>query len=127
MKNFIYAIAAIVLCSTRLYSQDNTCNCLENLQKLIAKTEENYAGYPTKVNQSTKPLYTGLIKSLEKKALPETNPKKCFYILKDYVRFFKDKHFILVYANEQDYDNEIITYSEAYFKNKLAKKTTVAC
>ena len=122
MKQILYILIVLILLSTKLYSQDNKCNCAQNLDKLVAKTEENYAGFPAKVNENTKPRYKELIKVLEKKTLNETNPKTCFYMLKKYVRFFKDKHFILSYSNVNDYDNEKITYSETYFKNGLAKK-----
>ena len=122
MKQILYILIVLILLSTKLYSQHNKCNCAENLDKLVAKTEENYAGFPAKVNENTKPRYKELIKVLEKKTLNETNPKTCFYMLKEYVRFFKDKHFILSYSNVNDNDNEKITYSETYFKNGLAKK-----
>ncbi len=121
MKQIIYILTVLVILSTELFSQDNKCNCFENLNKLIAKTEENYAGFSVKVNETTNTRYKELIKALQKKALVETNPKTCFYLLKEYVIFFKDKHFILSYSNANDYDNEKITYSDTYFRNGLAK------
>lgn len=107
--------------SSAMMAQDNQCNCLDNLNQLIAKTEENYAGFPTKVNPQTKGNYQKLIKSLRKKSAAINQPKACFFLLKTYVRFFQDKHFILNYTNEKDYDTETATYSESYFKNAAAK------
>lgn len=112
----------LMLISLNIISRHNQCNCLENLRMLVAETEENYAGFPAKVNESTKPIYNNLVKSIEKKTLNETNPKTCFYLLKDYIRFFKDKHFILSYSNDMDFDDERINYSETYFKKRLAKQ-----
>lgn len=122
MRHTIYSLAILLMISAGLTARENNCNCLENLQKLVAKTEENYAGFPVKVNAATLPQYRQLKDSLEKVARNETNPKNCYYLLKNYVRFFKDKHFILSYANPDDYDSEIIEYSESYFREKLAKK-----
>ena len=121
MKKKISLLIATILLSTELFSQDNKCNCLENLNKLVVKTEENYAGFPAKVNHITGVNYKILIKILHQKASTEQNPKICFYLLKEYVKFFKDKHFILSYANDRDYDNEKIVYSETHFKKRLYK------
>ena len=122
MKIFTFALISMISFSTSLFTQDNKCNCLDNLTKLIAKTEENYAGFPTKVNESSSEDYQNLIKKLQLKAKTEQSPKICFYLLKEYVRFFKDKHFILSYTDEKDYDTEKIKYSDIYFKNAISKK-----
>ena len=47
--------------SITIFGQNNTCNCLENLEKTIQKTEENYAGYPSKVNAGTSKTYKQLV------------------------------------------------------------------
>lgn len=122
MKLAIYIPIFLILFSATTYAQSNKCNCSDNLNKIISKTEENYAGFPVKINNNTKPKYTELINSIKKKALNETNPKTCFYLLKEYIRFFKDKHFILSYANQDDYDYEIKNLSEDDFKTSIAKK-----
>lgn len=122
MKKFVYILTVLSLLSTQLFSQDNQCQCLENLNKLVAKTEENYAGFPVKVNESNILGYRELITTLKKKALNESDPKTCFYLLKEYIKYFKDKHFILVYSNANDYDIEMIDFSDQYLKNAHAKK-----
>lgn len=122
MKQIICVLTVLVLFSVKGFSQDNNCNCLENFNKLVANTEENYAGFPAKVNEVTKAKYLELIRLLKNKTVSETNPKTCFYLLKSYVRFFKDKHFILSYSNANDYDNEKIVYSDKYLKDGFAKK-----
>lgn len=101
---------------TLLVAQQIPCNCLANLNETIAKTEINYAGFPTKVNVKTKPGYENLVNNLRKKATNESNAKACFYLIKDYVRFFKDKHFSLTYLNNNDYDKEIVDIDDSYFK-----------
>jgi len=122
MKIFAFVLISTILFSTTLFSQDNKCNCLDNLNKLITKTEENYAGFPTKVNETSSEDYKNLIKRLQQKATTEQRPKICFYLMKEYVRFFKDKHFILSYTNEKDNDTEKIKYSDSYFRNAISKK-----
>lgn len=123
MKRNTYILTVLILLLNKSVAQHNRCNCLENLNKLIAKSEENYAGFPDKVNKVTKVRYLELIKVLQKKSVNETDPKACFFVLKEYVRFFKDKHFILSYSNVDDYDNEKLFFSETFFKNKHANKT----
>ena len=121
MKNNNWIILIFIFFSISLWSQD-TCICIDNLNKLIIKTEKNYAGFPAKVNEKTKKTYHQLIQSLKKNAADVTSPKACFYILKKYVQFFRDKHFILEYTNDQDYDIETMTYTEEDFKKMFGKK-----
>lgn len=47
-----------------MFGQIKDCNCLENLNRTIQKTEENYAGYPAKVNAANSKKYTSLVQSL---------------------------------------------------------------
>lgn len=89
-------------------AQQATCNCLENLDKLVVKTEANYAGYPAKVTALTQQTYRQLVTQLKKKAVGENNPKNCFYLLRQYVKFFRDKHFILSYRADQDIDSTVV-------------------
>ena len=125
MKRHFYFFSVLILLTNLCFSQvkhDNQCNCSDNLKKLISKTEENYAGYPSKVNDNTRAKYNKLKFQLEVKSKNENNPKSCFYLLKEYVRFFEDKHFILTYNNENDFDNEIINLSENDFKKSSTKR-----
>ncbi len=117
----ILALASLLNTLT-LIGQTTNCNCLENLDRTIQKTEENYAGYPTKVNTVTAPIYRNLVRSLQQKASTEINPKKCYYIIRDYVKYFKDKHFIITYNNSKDFDSTVVAYSEPQFKNGLLKR-----
>ncbi len=108
--------------SVTLYAQDTTCNCLENLVQTIQKTEANYAGFPAKVTASTSRGYNSLVQRLKQKAQPETNAKKCYYILQQYIRFFRDKHFVLSYNNEKDFDSSVVHTSEAALRKQWKNK-----
>lgn len=103
--------------------QASSCNCLENLNRTVQKTEENYAGYPLKVNAATAERYHALTESLKQKAAKETSARNCYYIIRDYIRFFRDKHFILSYHNDRDFDSIVVTHPEAYWRKGFAKKT----
>ena len=103
-------------------AQENSCDCRSNLDSTILKTETNYAGYPAKVNASTRPAYQKLVSSLRQKAGSETRPKKCFEIIRQYVRFFQDKHFIFSYYNPQDFDSTVLNITEASLKKSWAAK-----
>ncbi|WP_290791639.1 S41 family peptidase [Flavihumibacter sp. UBA7668] len=104
------------------YGQSSDCDCRANLDTLIVKTEENYAGYPAKVNPGTERNYQKLITDLRSKALAEVNPKKCYYLLSSYVRFFKDKHFIVAFMANKDIDSVVVPVKEENVKSYLNKK-----
>ncbi|SEN14868.1 Peptidase family S41 [Chitinophaga rupis] len=84
--------------------QGSACDCLANLNETIKKTEENYAGFPAKENAG----YHKLVGALQSKAASEKDAKRCFYLIRDYVRFFKDKHFSFTYVNADDSDLEMV-------------------
>lgn len=120
IKQSIYSLALLFLVTSEMHSQQYNCNCLDNLNKLIAKTEENYAGFPSKVNETTKPIYKNLIASLEKRTSSVTNPETCYYLLEEYVKYFRDKHFILAFLGNKNPESEIIPLAEKDFKNKFS-------
>lgn len=104
--------------STVAFAQKKTCNCSENIEETIQQTEQNYAGYPSKVNSAAEVNYQLLKERLMLAAGRESDPKACFYLLKEYIDFFKDKHFILSYYDEQDYDSTVVAYSPSLWENK---------
>ena len=120
MQAFVFTLLFLGY-AAGIFAQSDTCNCSSNLQKLITKTEENYAGFPVKVHAQTRNSYQQLMNKLLAKAANESNPKACFAVLKEYVRFFRDKHFNLVYPIESGY--EIVQETEAVFKLSLSKKS----
>lgn len=103
-------------------AQVAACNCSENLDTLIAKTEVNYAGFPAKVNAGTKAAYQKLKTHLKEKAVASNTPTTCFPVLREYVKFFYDSHFQLSYYDEQDAHAEFISLSESAVKERLRKK-----
>lgn len=111
MKKVILTHLAVVftllLLALAAIAQSDSCNCTENLNKTIRETEANYAGYPAKVNATYKQLVT----TLQSKAASVAEPKKCFYIIREYVKFFRDKHFIISYSNPKDFDSVVTPYS----------------
>lgn len=123
MKQGLFILTFLLSFSNALISQDRNCNCLENLNRLIEKTEENYAGFPTKVNQGTKAGYQELVKSVKSRASAVTRPEACYYLLKEYIRYFKDKHFILSYIGNKRPETEMVTLSEKAFRESLSRKT----
>lgn len=109
MKLILTHLAAVLclqLSALAAKGQSETCNCPDNLNKTIQETEANYAGYPAKVNDG----YKQLVAALHLKAAPVTDPKQCYYLIREYVRFFKDKHFIIAYNNAKDFDSVVTNY-----------------
>ncbi|WP_142687983.1 S41 family peptidase [Chitinophaga polysaccharea] len=108
MKMNLSILTVLLILPMLLTAGKQTCNCAENINEIIKKTEENYAGFPTKVNAQTRPAYNQLVKTIKAKAALENDARNCFYLAKEYIRFFKDKHFSFTYQNTGDPDNEII-------------------
>ncbi|MES2807633.1 MAG: S41 family peptidase [Bacteroidota bacterium] len=116
MKIKYLLIFAALLFPFVVVAQGVSCDCIDNLNETIKKTEVNYAGFITKVNTQTKPGYHALLKNLRTKASAQTDKKQCFYIIKQYIQFFKDKHFSFTYSNKGDFDREILAVNERAFK-----------
>jgi hypothetical protein len=107
--------ATLSLATTITNAQAVPCDCPKNLDETIKKTEVNYAGFINKVNKQAKPAYNALLKNLRTRAAQQTNTKACFYVISDYLRYFKDKHFSLTYLNKNDPDKEILAIGERYW------------
>lgn len=116
-------LTVFIFSSCFVVAQGNNCNCLENLTATIAKTEENYAGYPAKINSKSSKAYTQLVLKLKQQASGESNAKACYYIIKQYINFFKDKHFVLSYYNQKDFDSTVINYNDENARMQWAKQT----
>ena len=125
MKLFVLLLAAVCVGSP-LMGQPPACNCLENLNLTMAKTEANYAGYPAKVNARTRATYQALKRQLAQRAAKEANPKRCYYLLQQYVRFFADKHFIISYNAGADFDSTVAPCPPDYWQQGYARKTLAA-
>jgi len=99
VKHSLLIAAIFVSCLT--FGQE-PCNCLDNLQEAILKTEENYAGFPDKIKPANKTPYDQLKNNLKIKAIDTDTPLDCYLLLKEYVNFFYDKHFRIEYNAEID-------------------------
>jgi hypothetical protein len=117
--------STFVMCFSYLFAQVRICNCLENLQKTVEETEVNYAGYPARLRTAGALKYQQHVQRLKRMATGEANPKKCFYVLSEYINFFRDKHFNLSYRNKADFDSVVVNvnqdyWQQAYHHKKLA-------
>ncbi|NRF39471.1 S41 family peptidase [Pedobacter foliorum] len=119
--NKIYLTFFMLALTTNIFSQQKNCNCLENLDKVIEKTEINYAGFPSAVTDKTISKYKTLVKKLKKDATGTSNPIACFKIIKAYVSYFNDKHFDFEYAINDDSNKEYHQITEAQFRSTYSK------
>lgn len=122
MRNILICSLVFFCLSTPALAQKETCDCRENLLTTITKTEENYAGFPAKVNSSTSATYQRLVETLKKSASAVSDPKKCYFLIKQYIDFFKDKHFILSYIADKDIDSSVVKFSVEAIKDRFKKK-----
>lgn len=107
----------LILNGITTHAQENVCDCLSSFNETVNKTEANYAGFPTKVTSKTGAAYRSILNKLRIKATPEKRKKECFYIINEYVRFFKDKHFSFSYVHADDPDREFRNLSEKDLQN----------
>ncbi|WP_307531664.1 S41 family peptidase [Pedobacter sp. W3I1] len=108
MNSRILALLLFLCLTAQASAQETACDCAANLDETIRKTALNYAGFPSKVNTKTKASYALLVSSLRSKSRRQQSAKACFDLIKQYVRFFKDKHFSLTYYPEETTEREII-------------------
>lgn len=106
-----------------LLGQARDCDCLENLNRAIQKTEENYAGFPTKVTAQNKNAYGRFVQSLTAKAAMLRDPKKCYAVISEYVSYFFDKHFVIAYIDEKDIDSSVVSFPADYWKKGVQNKS----
>lgn len=119
MKQTILTLVFTLLLSAALLAQGDECNCLENFNTLVAKTEENYAGFPDKITNENYAVYSQQVEAIRRKTVTEENPRACYFLLKEYIRLFKDKHFMLSYDPGKYADREIMPISENSFRQHL--------
>ncbi|WP_256004853.1 S41 family peptidase [Pedobacter deserti] len=114
MKNLLILFFALLM-QNAVWAQGTNCNCRENLDKIISKTESNYAGFPDKVNGSAEKKYAQLVVGLRSEATGISSAKTCYELLRRYIRFFEDKHFSLTYQPNGDDQPEMLSADAAYF------------
>ena len=73
----------------------NDCNCQKNFDEMYQKVRDNYAAYSMKVNATTKPAFDAMSKKVKEKSMGITDPKQCYFILKEWTEFFKDGHLFI--------------------------------
>ncbi len=120
MKKQLPILLITLLTSIRLYGQEKLCNCLANLDSLISKTEANYAGFPVKTSGEKRTRYSTLVQSVRQHAHGIADPITCFYVLKDYVAYFQDRHFDLSYPLDST-NRKFSSLKEMDVKNALHK------
>lgn len=83
VKRYLSLCLINILYAANAYSQSDQCNCSENFESLRVATENNYAGFPAKVNSKTSAGYPKLLASVKHKVTTVPDPKKSFFLLPD--------------------------------------------
>jgi len=76
------------------YSQGD-CDCNKNYEEISQKIKDNYAAYSMKITPATKVKFDELNKKISAKVKGVTDPRTCYYILKEWTEFFKDGHLFI--------------------------------
>jgi hypothetical protein len=89
------AFVLILLCGLGLHGlplkAQPDCRCLPNFEALVAKVEDNYAGFTDKTKGAQQTKYRQLRDSLHTLA-EHARPDDCFDLLAAYTLFFRDRH-----------------------------------
>lgn len=80
--------------SINALAQTDHCNCSLNLKEVITDIETNYPGYKSKTNGDKLSFYKEIKDKASKAAALDINREDCFYIIANYLSFFKDNHII---------------------------------
>ncbi|MAZ26966.1 MAG: hypothetical protein CL868_07790 [Cytophagaceae bacterium] len=115
MFRFLYTVP-LFLFTINGFAQAQ-CDCPTNLDQSIQQVELNYAGYPDKVTAKNKADYEEFKNQLLHKAGSATSTKACYLLIKDYVNFFKDKHFRIEYYGK--IDSTVVNYYKGDLDQKL--------
>lgn len=93
MSKSILFLLSVLISGPFLGAQ--SCNCIDNLNTTITKTEANYAGFPSKTSGTKQQVYRTLTAHLRTKASTANEVTTCYALLREYVQFFQDKHFTI--------------------------------
>lgn len=74
------------------------CSCREQLDFVIRKVEQNYAGFADKVHPATASVYAAHTSATREKAAGVSSVDSCLLLLKEWVRFFRDGHLVVFQA-----------------------------
>ncbi|ACU63763.1 S41 family peptidase [Chitinophaga pinensis] len=121
MKKCISTFVVCCFIVLNISAQNTSCNCLSNLDTVISNTSANYAGFPDKTSGNKTTAYHNMVNALHKRANGITDPVTCFAIIKDYVAWFKDRHFDFSYATDST-QWRLSTFNEAQLRKSLLKK-----
>ncbi|HVI45996.1 MAG TPA: S41 family peptidase [Chitinophaga sp.] len=97
----------LFLCGLWLTGNCQHCACADNFQSMVAKVEQNYVGYGDKVTPSNKVAFTHFTDSLRQVAA-RAEWQDCFFVLRAWLRFFKDLHMSLSIDKSNDYSHDSI-------------------
>lgn len=89
-----YIILFFVTVMNNCFSQ--SCDCASQLRYAIQKTETNYAGFADKVTAENRAKYDGHTRQFSNKAKKEKNPDSCLKLVREWMKFFRDGHLVLV-------------------------------
>lgn len=117
-KSILFLLFSLILGP---FLRAQSCNCPDNLNAAITKIEANYAGFPVKTRGAAKQkVYQNLTTRLRTQASNASETAACYALLREYVRFFQDKHFTISRWKPESEWEKRPSVTEAQFKSQLS-------
>ena len=120
MKNYLVVAFSILLPTVAVGQSE--CNCLSELNFVIAFIEANAPSFQDNVNSTNQVEYNDLKKQVMMNAKTASNKVECFKALTYYVEFFKDNHTAL-YAHSEDVDEDNAASVQSFLKTDAYQST----
>lgn len=118
-KAILITMCSLFLNFVTLQAQDYKCDSID-FCAIVQKVESNYAGFPTKVNNSTKFDYDNLKAKLYNSVINQE--RKGYDAAAEYVAWFNDYH-LAVGALSQKYMKPSISYDSIHYEPKFVSRS----
>jgi hypothetical protein len=106
VSRFWIAFSIFLLMLNVASAQQNDCSCINNLNFLITKVQNNYIGFTDKVSGINQKTYNFFTDSLKREAV-KAETKNCIPVLRKYTDFFNDPHLIAYFNPKPANSNQI--------------------
>lgn len=88
-------IALVLLVTVPGEATSATQNCVDDFETLVAKVQENYAGYALEVAGRRDAEHDALVERVHARAEAAASAEECIYALREYTAWFRDPHLFI--------------------------------
>lgn len=112
-----------------LLAEQPSCDCVADFDRLTAKVETDYAGFPQGVGTSSRRTEYEHVKELLRRKAQETADSQCVFVLREMADWFRDGHLLVQEAPKISSaeaarlaaDSEVLPLSEADVRRYISE------